>query len=78
MKQPTRSWMDCFLYILLSTVAVVLLTPIFYPVITAMGGDLVYFGVLLVFALSIGQISINYRKPDQSALAMAFEKSEAL
>ncbi len=40
-----------------NAVAVVLLTPIFYPVITAMGGDLVYFGVLLVFALAIGQIT---------------------
>lgn len=40
-----------------NAVAVVLLTPIFYPVIAAMGGDLVYFGVLLVFALAIGQIT---------------------
>ncbi len=40
-----------------NAVAVVLLTPIFYPVIEAMGGDLVYFGVLLVFALAIGQIT---------------------
>lgn len=40
-----------------NAVAVVLLTPIFYPVITSMGGDLVYFGVLMVFALAIGQIT---------------------
>lgn len=40
-----------------NAVAVVLLTPIFYPVIAAMGGDLVYFGVLLVFALAIGQVT---------------------
>lgn len=40
-----------------NAVAVVLLTPIFFPVYEAMGGDLVYFGVLLVFALSIGQIT---------------------
>lgn len=40
-----------------NAVAVILLTPIFYPVIQSMGGDLVYFGVLLVFALAIGQIT---------------------
>lgn len=40
-----------------NAVAVILLTPIFYPVVQMMGVDLVYFGVLLVFALSIGQIT---------------------
>lgn len=40
-----------------NAVAVVLLTPIFYPIIEALGGDLVYFGVLMVFALAIGQIT---------------------
>ncbi|ADK82379.1 TRAP transporter large permease [Sediminispirochaeta smaragdinae] len=40
-----------------NAVAVVLLTPIFYPVIEAMGGNLVYFGVLFIFALAIGQIT---------------------
>jgi C4-dicarboxylate transporter DctM subunit len=40
-----------------NAVAVILLTPIFYPVIASMGGDLVYFGVLLVFALAIGQVT---------------------
>ncbi|WHH57834.1 TRAP transporter large permease [Petroclostridium sp. X23] len=40
-----------------NAVAVILLTPIFYPVIQSMNGDLVYFGVLLVFALAIGQIT---------------------
>jgi C4-dicarboxylate transporter DctM subunit len=44
----------CFLD---NAVAVVLLTPIFYPVIEALGGNLVNFGVLLVFALAIGQIT---------------------
>jgi C4-dicarboxylate transporter DctM subunit len=40
-----------------NAVAMVLLTPIFYPVIAGMGGDLVYFGVLMVFALAIGQVT---------------------
>ncbi len=40
-----------------NAVAVVLLTPIFYPIIEALGGDLVYFGVLMVFALAIGQVT---------------------
>jgi C4-dicarboxylate transporter DctM subunit len=40
-----------------NAVAVVLLTPIFYPVMAAMGVDLCYFGVLLVFALAIGQVT---------------------
>lgn len=40
-----------------NAVAVILLTPIFYPVVQMLGIDLVYFGVLLVFALAIGQIT---------------------
>jgi C4-dicarboxylate transporter DctM subunit len=40
-----------------NAVAMVLLTPIFYPVIMGMGGDLVFFGVLMVFALAIGQVT---------------------
>jgi len=40
-----------------NAVSVVLITPIFAPVIAMMGGNLEYFGVLLVFALAIGQIT---------------------
>jgi C4-dicarboxylate transporter DctM subunit len=40
-----------------NAVAMVLLTPIFFPVIAGMGGDLVFFGVLMVFALAIGQVT---------------------
>ena len=44
----------CFLD---NAVAVVLLTPILYPVMASLGVDLVYFGVLLVFVLAIGQVT---------------------
>lgn len=40
-----------------NAVAMVLLTPIFYPVITQIGIDPVFFGVLMVLALAIGQIT---------------------
>lgn len=40
-----------------NAVAVVLMTPIFFPVIESVGIDPVFFGVLLVFTLSIGQIT---------------------
>lgn len=44
----------CFLD---NAVAIILLTPIFYPVMAAMGVDLCYFGVLMVFVLAIGQVT---------------------
>lgn len=44
----------CFLD---NAVAVVLLTPIFVTVVQALGIDLAYFGVLLVFVLAIGQVT---------------------
>lgn len=44
----------CFLD---NAVAVILLTPILYPVMASLGVDLVYFGVLLVFVLAIGQVT---------------------
>ena len=44
----------CFLD---NAVAIILLTPIFYPVMASMGVDLCYFGVLMVFVLAIGQIT---------------------
>jgi len=40
-----------------NAVAIVLLTPIFYPIAQQAGIDLVFFGVLMVFALAIGQIT---------------------
>lgn len=40
-----------------NAVAIVLLTPIFYPIAAQAGIDLVFFGVLMVFALAIGQIT---------------------
>ena len=40
-----------------NAVAVVLMTPIFFPVIESVGIDPIFFGVLLVFTLSIGQIT---------------------
>lgn len=40
-----------------NAVAIVLLTPIFYPIISQVGIDPIFFGVLMVFALSIGQIT---------------------
>ena len=40
-----------------NAVAVVLMAPIFYPVIMSVGIDPVFFGVLLVLTLSIGQIT---------------------
>lgn len=40
-----------------NAVAVVLMAPIFHPVIMSAGIDPVYFGVLLVLTLSIGQIT---------------------
>jgi C4-dicarboxylate transporter DctM subunit len=40
-----------------NAVAMVLLTPIFFPVIQSMGGDLVVFGILMVFGLAIGQVT---------------------
>ena len=44
----------CFLD---NAVAVILLTPILYPAMASLGVDLVYFGVLLVFVLAIGQVT---------------------
>lgn len=44
----------CFLD---NAVAVVLLTPIFVNVVQAVGIDIVYFGVFLVFVLAIGQVT---------------------
>ena len=40
-----------------NAVAIVLLTPIFYPITTQVGIDPVFFGVLMVFALAIGQVT---------------------
>lgn len=40
-----------------NAVAMVLLTPIFTPVITQVGIDPIFFGVIMVMALSIGQIT---------------------
>jgi len=40
-----------------NAVAVVLMTPIFFPVIESVGIDPIFFGVLLVFTLSLGQIT---------------------
>lgn len=40
-----------------NAVSMVLLTPIFYPIITQLGIDPIFFGVLMVLALSIGQIT---------------------
>lgn len=40
-----------------NAVAVVLMTPIFFPVVQSLGIDLVFFGVLTVFTLAIGQIT---------------------
>lgn len=40
-----------------NAVAIVLLTPIFYPIIAQVGIDPVFFGVLMVLALAIGQIT---------------------
>ena len=40
-----------------NAVAVVLMTPIFFPVISSVGIDPVYFGVLTVVTLAIGQIT---------------------
>lgn len=40
-----------------NAVAMVLLTPIFYPVIMSVGIDPVFFGVLMVLGLAIGQIT---------------------
>ncbi len=40
-----------------NAVAVVLMTPIFFPVVQSLGIDLIFFGVLTVFTLAIGQIT---------------------
>ena len=40
-----------------NAVAMVLLTPIFYPVISSIGIDPVFFGVIMVLGLAIGQIT---------------------
>jgi C4-dicarboxylate transporter DctM subunit len=40
-----------------NAVAMVLLTPIFYPVIMSVGIDPVFFGVIMVLGLAIGQIT---------------------
>jgi len=40
-----------------NAVAMVLLTPIFHPVITSVGIDPVFFGVIMVLGLAIGQIT---------------------
>ncbi len=40
-----------------NAVAIVLLTPIFYPIINNLGINPIFFGVFMVFALSIGQIT---------------------
>lgn len=52
----------CFCLLVVGTfldnaVAVVLMTPIFFPVVQSLGIDLVFFGVLTVFTLAIGQIT---------------------
>jgi C4-dicarboxylate transporter DctM subunit len=40
-----------------NAVALILVTPIFFPVVESMGVDPVFFGVLTVFVLAIGQIT---------------------
>ncbi len=40
-----------------NAVAVVLMTPIFFPVVQSLGIDPIFFGVLTVFTLAIGQIT---------------------
>jgi C4-dicarboxylate transporter DctM subunit len=40
-----------------NAVAVVLMTPILYPIISSVGIDPVFFGVLLVLTLAIGQLT---------------------
>jgi len=40
-----------------NAVAIVLLTPIFYPITVQVGIDPIFFGVLMVFALAIGQVT---------------------
>lgn len=52
----------CFCLLVVGTfldnaVAVVLMTPIFFPVVQGLGIDLIFFGVLTVFTLAIGQIT---------------------
>lgn len=40
-----------------NTGAIVLLTPVLYPLISSLGINLVYFGVIMVFVLAVGQIT---------------------
>lgn len=40
-----------------NSVAIVLMTPIFYPIISQLGIDPVFFGVLMVLALAIGNVT---------------------
>jgi C4-dicarboxylate transporter DctM subunit len=40
-----------------NSAAIVLLTPIFFPVIRQVGIDPIFFGVIMVFALAIGQVT---------------------
>lgn len=40
-----------------NAVAIVLLTPIFYPIVAQVGIDPIFFGVLMVFALAVGQVT---------------------
>ena len=52
----------CFCLLIVGTfldnaVAVVLMTPIFFPVVQSLGIDPIFFGVLTVFTLAIGQIT---------------------
>lgn len=52
----------CFCLLVVGTfldnaVAVVLMTPIFFPVVQGLNIDLIFFGVLTVFTLAIGQIT---------------------
>lgn len=62
-KNPTVVlFLICFCLLVVGTfldnaVAVVLMTPIFFPVVQSLGINPVFFGVLTVFTLAIGQIT---------------------
>jgi TRAP-type C4-dicarboxylate transport system permease large subunit len=61
-----HSWMVivaiCFVYVLLGTameeLSMILLTvPLFFPVVTALGYDPIWFGIMVVLVVQIGMIS---------------------
>jgi tripartite ATP-independent transporter DctM subunit len=62
LHKAVTMWAILFVYIILGAImpvipAVILTIPIFYPVVTGLGYDPIWFGVIVVIMIEIGQIT---------------------